>query len=199
MVTTLAGFNEPVHEAQRTFKGLLDAIAHPGQLYSPYVKITPPDGLTPLCASACLTLLDLETTVWLQPTLPVAAKDWLRFHTGCQFVEQPQAAAFAIIGDALLPHNLKDFNLKDFHWGSNEDPEQSTTLLIQVESFASGTAQLLSGPGILEDISIAPALPETFWAQWASNHAAYPQGIDCFLFAQNAVMGLPRTAKAHLH
>jgi len=193
VTTTLPGFSEPVHEAQRTFKGLLDALSHPGQLYSPTVKIIPPEGLTPICASACLTLLDLETIVWLQPTLPNTVKNWLGFHTGCQFSEWPQDATFAIIGDMSSQSSLPD--LKDFNQGSAEDPEHSTTMLIQVQDFTSGIAQRLNGPGILESIEIAPNFPKTFWDQWTRNHHTYPQGVDCFLLSHNTVMGLPRTAK----
>ena len=190
--TTLSGFSDSVHEAQRMFKGLLDALAHPGQTYSPTVALNPPDGLTPLCAAACLTLIDLETTVWLQPSLPSGVKNWLRFHTGCRFSDSSAAATFAVIGDAFSQPDLRAFS-----WGSAEDPEKSTTLLIQVEDFDSGQAQQLSGPGILESVALAPALPETFWHQWVSNHSAYPQGVDCFLFTQRSVVGLPRTVRIH--
>lgn len=190
ITTTLPGFSDPVHDAQRTFKGLLEAIAHPGQIYAPKVNIAPPPGLTPLCAAACLTLFDLETPVWLQPDFTEADKTWLRFHTGCRFSEHPQTAMFALIRDAFLLPDLTTFNL-----GSAEDPEKSTTVLIQVEDFISGMPQQLSGPGILERVAIAPVLPTSFWSQWPNNHSAYPQGIDCFLFSANAVMGLPRTAR----
>ncbi|WP_121968112.1 phosphonate C-P lyase system protein PhnH [Leptolyngbya sp. BC1307] len=189
VTTTLPGLGDPVHDAQRTFRALLEAIAHPGQLYTPEVNLSSPTGLMPICAAACLTLLDLETTVWLQPSLPAGIKDWLRFHTGCQFTESSKAADFAIIGDACLQPELKAFN-----WGSAEDPEQSTTLLMQVEDFASGTAQQLSGAGILDSVSFAPKLPEAFWKQRLQD--AYPQGIDCFLFTQRSVVGLPRTVRA---
>ena len=190
--TTLPGFSDSVHETQRMFKGLLEALAHPGQIYSPTVALAPPNGLTPLCAAACLTLMDLETTVWLQPSLPSSVKNWLRFHTGCRFSDSPAAATFAVISDAFSQPELKAFS-----WGSAEDPEKSTTLLIQVEDFSLGKAQQLSGPGIMKSVALAPALPEIFWHQWAHNHSAYPQGVDCFLFTQRSVVGLPRTVCAH--
>lgn len=186
--TTLSGFCHPVHDAQQTFRGLLEALAHPGQPYQTNIQLTSPSGLTPICAAVCLTLLDLETTVWLQPDLPAAVEDWLRFHTGCRFTD-PKAATFAVIGDAFSQPELKAFN-----GGSAADPEQSTTLLIQVEDFTSGSAQQLSGPGILGSVSLAPKLPETFWSQ--RNDSAYPQGIDCFLLTQQSIVGLPRTVRS---
>lgn len=186
--TTLPGFRDPVHDAQQTFRGLLEAIAHPGQAYTPKIDLSSPDGLTPICAAACLTLFDLETTVWLQPSLPATVRDWLRFHTGCRFTDSPKLATFAVISDAFSQPELQAFN-----WGSAEDPEQSTTLLIQVEDFVSGSVQQLSGAGVLGSVSLAPTLPETFCIQ--RNHDAYPQGVDCFLLTQRSVVGLPRTTR----
>ncbi len=190
MTITLPGFKNAVHDAQQTFRGLLDALSHPGQLYTPQITLDAPEGLTPICAAACLTLFDLETMVWLQPSLPVAVQDWLRFHTGARFTDNPQAATFAVINDAFSLPDLKSFN-----WGNAEDPEQSTTVLIQVEDFAASSQQTLSGPGIMETISHSPSVPETFWQQWIENHGAYPRGVDCFFFGEGAIAGLPRTTK----
>ena len=94
--TQLPGFKDPVHEAQQTFRALLDALARPGMAQTT-AAVTPPAGLTSGCAAACLTLLDLETVVWLQPEISAPAKSWLLFHTGCRFTEQPQSADFALI------------------------------------------------------------------------------------------------------
>lgn len=187
--TTLPGFRDPVHDAQQTFRGLLEALAHPGQIYTPKINLSSTEGLTQICAAACLALLDLETTVWLQPNLPAAVSDWLRFHTGCRFTNNPKLATFAVIGDAF-----SQLELQAFSGGSAEDPEQSTTLLIQVEDFTSGAAYQLSGAGILGSVSLSPTLPETFWTQ--RNHDAYPQGVDCFLLTQQSVVGLPRTVRS---
>lgn len=186
--TTLPGFQNAVHEAQRTFRSLLEALSHPGQPYQPNVNITPPAGLTPTCAAACLTLIDLETVVWLQPSLSADVQNWLRFHTGCRFTQDPSSATFAVIETFSA-----DLTLEDFNWGSAEEPEQSTTLLIQIKDLASGEPKTLSGPGILGNISFVPTLPDTFWTQWVQNNAAYPLGLDCFLFTDDAVTGLPRT------
>ncbi len=188
--TTLPGFLDAVHESQRLFKGLLDALAHPGQVYSLAVNVRAPMGLMPVCAAACLTLLDWETMVWLQPDLPAEVKDWLRFHTGCRFCENPAIADFAIVGNAdAMP------DLNGFKSGTAEDPEDSATLFLQVRDFALGQLQPLAGPGILGRVAIAPSLPESFWTQWQQSQLAYPQGIDCFLFTPQSVMGLPRSAR----
>lgn len=207
MVTDLPGFADPIHGAQQTFRALLGANGRPGRpekitavmsvpratvrLPSP-TKATP-WGLTPACGAACLTLLDLDVSLWLQPSLASSVKDWLLFHTGCRLTEYPDQGDFALIEDLAGLPELSIFNM-----GTGEQPETSTTLLIQVESFDMGQPVILTGPGILGEQVIAPLVPQHFWDFWRENHGAYPQGMDVFLFTEDLVMGLPRTARADI-
>ncbi|MEO0870280.1 MAG: phosphonate C-P lyase system protein PhnH, partial [Cyanobacteria bacterium J06642_11] len=46
-----------VHDAQKTFRALLDALARPG-IAQTTVSLLSPSGLESGCAAACLTLLD---------------------------------------------------------------------------------------------------------------------------------------------
>ncbi|HEY9621315.1 MAG TPA: phosphonate C-P lyase system protein PhnH [Crinalium sp.] len=186
MITLLPGFQNAVHDAQTTFRALLEALAHPGRSCPIPLTTTPPPGITSAFAAACLTLLDLETQVWLQPGSDI--ESWLRFHTGCRFTNEPQQANFAVIWEADRLPSLQAFNS-----GTAEYPESSTTLLIQVERLVGGETVVLQGPGILGERAIAPRLPTQFWQQWSSNHHTYPLGVDVFLFDQTHVMGLPRT------
>lgn len=190
-LTHLPGFQDPVHDAQRTFRGLLDANARPGKPYSITATITPPLSLTPACAAACLTLLDLDVVVWLQPSFAPEVKAWLVFHTGCRLTQQQQEADFALIQDLGTSPELSSFSL-----GTAEQPEASTTLLVQVGSWRGGQSVIVTGPGILDNRVISPPVSPNFWDFWVQNHQAYPQGLDVLLFTENAVMGLPRTVKA---
>lgn len=190
MITQLPGFRDAVHDTQVTFKALMNALAHPGQPHAIPASLMPPEGLTPAGAAACLTLLDLETQVWLQPGFDPALQSWLVFHTGCCFTSSPQMADFALIGqiDSLL-------DLTNFNTGTPEYPEASTTLLIQVERLDQGKPVEVRGPGILDKSIMAPQLPNSFWQQWRQSHQNYPMGVDAFFLAQHAVMGLPRTTQ----
>lgn len=183
-MTTVPGFQDAVHEAQTTFRALLAALAHPGQIWAIPSSIALQAIGSPL-AAACLTLLDLDTQVWLQPGLDI--ESWLRFHTGCRVNPDPQQAQFALLTDVGRSPALQDFNP-----GTPEYPEGSTTLLIQVAELSGGDPVVLRGPGIFDEQSIAPQLPAQFWQQWLSQHA-YPLGVDVFLFDRTHVMGLPRT------
>jgi alpha-D-ribose 1-methylphosphonate 5-triphosphate synthase subunit PhnH len=189
MVTQIPGFSDPVHDAQHTFRSLLDALAHPGQSCEIAVSLNPPPGLNLTCGAACLTLFDRDTLIWLQPGLPTEAENWLRFHTGCRFTTAPERSQFAVIGQVdSLPELLA------FHWGTPEYPEASTTLLMQIDE-TEGREVILQGPGIQNERAIAPPLPARFWDQWQNNTQAYPLGIDLFLCGSTAVMGLPRTTR----
>ena len=68
---------------------------------------------------------------------------WLKFHTSAPVVADSSIASFALIGD---PENLPA--LDRFAFGSNEYPDRSTTLILQVESLTDGPAVELQGPGI---------------------------------------------------
>lgn len=189
MVTQLTGFTDAVHDAQNTFRALLDALARPG-ICQTTVSLTPPTGLEPGCAAACLTLLDLETLVWLQPGFSGDVRSWLTFHTGCRFTDSPQAADFALLWDiATAPA------LSEFHWGTPEYPEASTSLLVQLPSLFGGDPVTLQGPGVLREIEVALPVNASFWQHWQTMTQDYPLGLDCWWFAQNQVLGLPRTAK----
>lgn len=189
LTTQLPGFKDPVHGAQQTFRALLDALARPG-IQQTTASLTPPEGLNPGCAAACLTLLDLETAVWLQPGIAESARSWLLFHTGCRFTAQPQTADFALIDDvATMP------NLEDFHWGTAAYPEASTSLLIQMPALEGAGSATLQGPGILDTITLRTPLDNDFWQQWQAMTANYPLGLDAWCFADRQVLGLPRTAR----
>ncbi|WP_019502512.1 phosphonate C-P lyase system protein PhnH [Pseudanabaena sp. PCC 6802] len=188
---SLPGFANPVNDAQQTFRALLDACAHPGLPSAIASEIHPPVGLTPACASACLTLFDLDVAIWLQPSSEAAVKNWLQFHTGCQFATEPNRADFAVISQIDAMPELDRFN-----WGTHEQPEASTTLLIQIPSWGGGRSVTLTGYGILDRRAVRPQVNAAFWEQWEANHQAYPLGIDVFFFTGDAAIGLPRTTRA---
>lgn len=189
MLTQLPGFQDSVHDAQQTFRALLEALARPGILQTT-PPLTAPDDLVPSCAAACLTLLDLETTIWLQPGISEAIRAWLLFHTGCRFTAQPQTADFAVIWNVeTIPR------LDEFHWGTAEYPEASTSLLIQLPSLQGESSVTLQGPGIVNTLALQTPLNLDFWQQWHTMTAEYPLGIDSWCFAGHHVLGLPRTAR----
>ncbi|NEQ20835.1 MAG: phosphonate C-P lyase system protein PhnH [Microcoleus sp. SIO2G3] len=87
-------------------------------------------------------------------------------------------------------------SLSVFNQGTDEEPEASTTLLVQVENFETGHSVQLTGPGIQsERVLTVKGLSSTFWEELTKNAQTYPLGIDVFLFTTNTLVGLPRTTK----
>ena len=194
MMTKLPGFPDIVHDSQTTFRALLNALSYPGKPQQINLKLTPPSNLNIACAAACLTMLDLETQVWLSSDFDRDVKAWLLFHTGCNFTDNPQQADFALIKNINTIPKLSNFDR-----GTAEEPENSTTLFVQGSDLETGQKVRLTGPGILGETTISiPNLPDFFWSEWETNVNDYPLGVDVFFFAKNTVIGLPRTSKNQL-
>ena len=140
-----AGFADKVLSAQSTFRSVMDAMARPGSVQRISAVAGTPAAMMRGAAAIALTLFDHDTPVWLDPTMSRTSDvaKWLRFHTGAPVVADSSVCHFALIGDAQsLPA------LDRFAFGSDEYPDRSTTLILQVESLTDGAAFELQGPGI---------------------------------------------------
>lgn len=187
------GLKDPVHDSQRIFRGLLEAMAHPGRPVALGAGIEGPVPLDPATAAAALTLTDYDTPVWIDWIADTPqVRSYLKFHCGCAIVERSQDAAFAVISD---PENMPRLAL--FAQGLDKYPDRSATLLLQVPSLEQGPKVTLTGPGIQETAAAAPAgLPDWFWNDWRLNATQFPLGVDIFLTCGEAVVGLPRSILA---
>lgn len=187
--TVSAGYADPVYDAQRAFRSVLEALSRPGQRQGIGALVR---GVTlgGAMAHLLLALTDDDTAVWWQQSDRVAAA-WLRFHTGATCAALPTQAAFAVLDTR---HKLP--TLASFATGSAQAPEGSTTLLVEVQSLDTGPAVEWRGPGIRgsQTVSIA-GLPDDFWAQWQANQASFPQGVDIVFTCAGAALGLPRTTR----
>lgn len=187
-----AGFAEPVRDAQGVFRAILDALANPGTAQKLVNMSEGSVTLTSELASTLLTLSDHDTAIWLSPGLDVAAvKGFVSFHTGAPVVTDISKANFAFValGDALP--TLAECNL-----GTQEYPDRSTTLVLEVSSLTGGPALVLRGPGIRDTQEFSPVgLPGDFVAQWQENREIFPRGVDLLLVAGGQVMGLPRSSR----
>lgn len=187
------GFADPVGASQTVFRALMDAMARPGTEHAlPDVTVAP----APLSASASAliaTLADADTPVWLDAALTKtsAVRDWIVFHTGAPVVNNPSDAAFALVA---APQNLSALN--GFSLGTQEFPDRSTTIILQVSTLSDGARLTLEGPGIKGQAHLAPnPMPQHFENQWQANRAAFPRGVDLILAAPGCVAALPRSTR----
>jgi alpha-D-ribose 1-methylphosphonate 5-triphosphate synthase subunit PhnH len=177
------GFGDPVSGAQACFRAVLDAMAHPGRLHLAH-GVSAPAPLCDAAAAVLLTLVDHETPLWLDPDAD-AARAWIAFHTGAP-IQPAGRAAFAMA--LSLP------DLTELPNGTDETPETSATVILQIASLTTGRHFVLEGPGLREPTDLrANGLPIDFTAIWQRNHGLFPRGIDLILCAGNTLTALPRS------
>ena len=184
---------DQVLDAQSVFRAIMDAMARPGTVHPLRALPRPPQPLSATAGAVALTLCDHDTPVWLDPALTIsdAPAAWLGFHTGAPLVKSPADAHFAFVS---RPAEFIAF--ENFAQGTQEYPDRSTTLVVEVEALTDGEPLVARGPGIKETVVIAPVgLPDVFLDFWAANRAIFPRGIDLVLTAGDALLCLPRTTK----
>ena len=188
----LPAWDDNVHDAQSTFRSILQALAEPGLLQTLPVAVTGPAPLSSAMTALCLTLADFETPVWLDNAARVrAVESYLRFHCSCPLTAQPSLAHFAV-----LTQPASGSALEGFAEGTMEYPDRSATLFIEVPSLTDGPTMTLSGPGIdgTQTLRVG-GLPDDFRLFWAANGARFPLGVDIIFCCGDAIAGLPRTTQ----
>jgi alpha-D-ribose 1-methylphosphonate 5-triphosphate synthase subunit PhnH len=116
---------------------------------------------------------------------------WLKFHTSAPVITDSSIASFALVGD---PENLPA--LDNFAFGSNEYPDRSTTLILQVESLTDGPVVELQGPGIDGSAALHALIqPRDLFERLAINVTLFQRGIDVVLVHDDSIVAIPRTTR----
>jgi alpha-D-ribose 1-methylphosphonate 5-triphosphate synthase subunit PhnH len=188
-----AGFADKVLSAQSTFRSVMDAMARPGSIQRIVSSVGTPAAMMRGTAAIALTLFDHDTPVWLDTRMSATpdVTKWLKFHTSAPVVADSSIAGFALLGD---PQNLP--SLDRFAFGSNEYPDRSTTLILQVEGLAQGPAIELRGPGIDGTATLHASIRlQDLFERLAVNVTLFPRGIDVVLVHDDAIVTIPRTTR----
>ena len=188
-----SGFADKVRSAQSTFRAVMDAMARPGTVHRITAWLDAPKPLTSPAAAIALTLFDHDTTIWLDEALSASSHvaRWLRFHTSAPVGTERRYATYALIGDPLGLPDLETFAL-----GSEEYPDRSTTLVLQLESLAAGPVLRLTGPGIRDSEMLrVTGLPGDLADRLERNRKLFPRGVDLILAAGDSIAALPRTVR----
>lgn len=193
VVELSAGFSDKVLSAQSTFRSVMDAMAHPGSVQRIVSAAGTPSAMARATAAIALTLFDHDTPVWLDAAMSATPEVamWLKFHTGAPLVTDSSVAGFALVGD---PQTLPA--LDRFAFGSNEYPDRSTTLILQVESLTGGPLAELQGPGIDGSAALRASIqPRDLFERLAINATLFPRGIDVVLVHDDCIVAIPRTTR----
>jgi alpha-D-ribose 1-methylphosphonate 5-triphosphate synthase subunit PhnH len=187
------GFADKVKSAQSTFRSVMDALARPGSVQRIVAAAGTPLPMMRGTAAIALTLFDHDTPIWLDAAMSATSDlaKWLKFHTGAPVVQDCSICSFALIGDA---GGLPD--LDRFSFGSNEYPDRSTTLILQLESLGEGDTIELRGPGIDGIAAMRAAIePPDLFDRLAINEKMFPRAIDVVLVADDRIVAIPRTTR----
>lgn len=188
------GLSDSTIDGQAIFRCTLDAMAHPGRLIDlpDVVASLPPVGMAERgLLSLALTLIDADTSVWLDDALQTEpVKDYLRFHCGAPIVDKPTDAAFALVAEPAKLVPLWSFDL-----GTADYPDRSTTVLLQVAELGNRADGVrLTGPGIETSTAFSAfPLSTDFWKQALANNSFFPLGIDVMFVTNRQVAALPRS------
>lgn len=190
-----AGFVEPVFDSQLVFRAVLSAFSRPGRISTVPTNIEPPFPLPTATAAIALSLFDLSTPYWIDPSIgSKAVIEYIGFHSGARTTGTPTEAAFAILGAS---GNTVDWD--GFASGTPDYPDRSTTIITQVNDLQEHGPIRLTGPGIEHEHRIAvDSVPPDFWSTLQKNAQLYPLGTDTILVAQNRVLCLPRTTRVEI-
>ncbi len=183
----MLAFVDPVHASQQVFRRALTALSEPGVVET--VDDAPGmDRLAPATYALCLSLFDSDTPVWLSPLLDTPAlRANLAFHCGCPIVAAPQDAVFALMA------GTESAEVPAFNAGTDRDPDLSCTVLMQLSQLDGGPATTWQGPGIPGSRVMRLPVSDAFWDQRARH--GFPQGLDFFFTAGDALVGLPRSIR----
>lgn len=189
----VGGFGNPVFEAQTAFRAIMQAMAEPGLIVPLKTNLKPPAPLNPVAAAILCTLCDADTMLYQDApkTDDQRVAAWVAFQTDAVLSTTPSLSNFALIASA---QNLP--TLDQFAQGTDEYPERSTTVIVQMDSLIDGPSLMLTGPGIRDKRIFQPAdLPHHFPSSWMRNYAQFPRGVDIVFATANELACLPRSTK----
>lgn len=185
------GFSHPVLQSQATFRAILDVLARPGTIIPLRHDVAAPPPLNPASGAVLCALADEATPVYVDCTANERdlVSAWIGFHTGARLVGEPDEASFAVIAQpATMPP------LTAFRQGTDDYPDRSATIVLQLDDFSEGRRLVLRGPGIRETTDLAARpLPDRLLAELRDNQSRFPLGVDLILATPDAIAGLPRT------
>lgn len=180
------GLENTSHRSQAIFRNILLAMSEPGTIVT--IADSPTwENLTAASTGVLLTLCDQNTGVYFSPALhKEAVVHAMQFHTQAT-ISKANAAQFAFI------NQTDPLDVDDFHQGNELFPEQSTTVVVQVESLTHGIPITLSGAGIQSTTTVSPTIPTALLDYYQTQNTRYPLGIDTLLASGDQLMAIPRS------
>lgn len=191
---------DSVHDTQRIYRALLNAVARPGTIQDIGAAIGKLDlslEFNRTAAAISLTLLDGEVGHAVRMSASQPLSDYIRRMTFSPAMPLNRADYVFADGDsdAAAIAGL----IEPLRRGTHEAPDLGATLFLNVKELGSRAAcerrWTLSGPGIAAETDCCiTGLADGWLAEREKANAEYPLGIDLFLYTeQGLLVALPRT------
>lgn len=187
--------NDPIHDSQRLFRQILQAMSEPGTLRELQAPCPPQDSsIGSALWGALLTLCDLDTCLWIAPELDSQPlREALAFHTGCRISDDATQVDFALV----TPVTLERPPL--FAIGSDSYPDRSTTLLVALDQLGKDGPWQLSGPGIETQHQLEVGSADALMTLLSHNRSHFPCGLDAILSCGERLAAIPRSTRIEPH
>ncbi|MEG0259112.1 MAG: phosphonate C-P lyase system protein PhnH [Lysinibacillus sp.] len=178
------------HLTQQTFRTLMDCFARPGkkEVLQTWHSI---EGLYPETLSALVTLLDGEVSFQMLGEDERLQRELCAW-TGAK-VNDTSAADFIIVPAQTKQEQVFEA-LEVARIGDLIDPQQSATVVMELNQQQAVNVYELKGPGIHQSEIVALALSPDIVQLRAKRNREFPLGLDMILIDETGnVLALPRT------
>lgn len=182
-----------VHDGQKIFRKLLDAVANPGEIKNIEAEAGKFQGkYKSLLALGC-TLLDNEEKMYVEKNPNLSAE--LHSLTLCR--ESELDTADYIFLSSEMNYGSMEQILRNVKHGTYADPQTSATVLLLCTSIEGEEAMTLRGPGIKEKktLKVYPYIKRVIGIYHRLN-IEYLLGVDLvFADEEGNILGIPRLVK----
>lgn len=178
------GFLAPPIDSARAFRQIMSAMARPGTIHE-LAGAAPPTPVSRAAGTVLLTLCDHDTPLCYPASIDASdVVEWFRFHTGAPLVDAAGCQFAYGTWQALQP-------VSPYPVGTDDYPDRSATLIIEVEELRNDTGVYLTGPGIQHLQRFLLPEAEAFFL----NSSLYPLGLDFMFTCGSQLAALPRSTQ----
>lgn len=182
-----------VHDGQKVFRELLNAMANPGTIKSIALQTAKfHETYAPLTALGC-TLLDNEEKMYVEKNPKLSSE--LHDLTLCKAGELEEAD-YIFLSSQMNYGSLEEI-MKNVKKGTYADPQDSATLVILCDEIEGNAGMIIKGPGVNGKMTVnVQQYVKSIVSIRQGLQIEYPLGIDLvFVTPDGKMMCIPRLCK----
>ncbi|WP_257349650.1 phosphonate C-P lyase system protein PhnH [Pseudalkalibacillus decolorationis] len=186
-----------VHDVQSAYRMLIDSMSRPGMISNLSEEARKVDFQTECSNSLiviALTLLDTEVTFKVISEHEAEVTQFINQLTYAKSTTADQADYIFILQDATDEQLQKTIQMAKH--GDLVNPQESATLIIEVDEVTAGRELMLRGPGIRTEEYVHISATGDWIDLRAEKNGDFPLGIDLlFIDLNHNLLAIPRTTQ----